>query len=359
MPLRLQSRSRRAACILGGLLCTTLATAAPTTLISTSLRGSFNGPQENGCLWVSAFRFRADCNYSAEPKPPNAGSMPWRWIGPTHGAVYYPPASHQRDPGVPIGPPGDERRTPTLAAELTLDTQGTDSPDDDRISGRLVVGASLRKLVTRVGPAQGAPPKVVVESWSHIVHTLAPTPVTSVTSLPGSRSVYVIAAHGFPKRLCQRLIPADCFPSPHAHPTVDGATAAGFWAEPGQVPITRAAILGANAGAKTSMEISDYQCHDTADGTQCRTSPLLWGVHQPAGFDNLLLRVVVRSDGTIESATGYWTVEYHLAGGPARLATGADEPNSWFGGYLVLKRAGFNGELLGATAAVTPKKVTR
>ncbi len=54
--------------------------------VTTNLLGTFNNPQENGCIHVSLFFNRVDCSYSHRRAELNGKPIPW--VGPVVDPVY-------------------------------------------------------------------------------------------------------------------------------------------------------------------------------------------------------------------------------------------------------------------------------
>ena len=319
--------------------------AADTT--STKVAGTFNNGQENACIHVSLFFFLADCSYSRINREIAGQSLPW--TGPTVNPVYYARDSEHAVPSYkPV--PGDDRISPTLAGVLIIDDADTPAPADDTISGELTVGPAARSVVVNVnelagGPAAGEPRAVF--SWSSIEHSLAATPVDSATPNAYGGFDYVIAARGFPSLICRTQESADCYPSALAGRTVQGREAAGIWAAPGTVGVTRDTAMAGNAGATTTAVMHDYRCTDNRGDITCPNHNVVWANGpeplpgernrtEAPGFDNLLLRVTTDAAGNVVEAQGFWTQEYHIAAGPPTFQVPAGHNNSWQGGYLRL-----------------------
>lgn len=314
--------------------------------VSTPVRGLFNNSQENACIHVSKFFNLTDCMYTWSHFEVHGNPLPW--TGPTVNPVYYPRESAHAVPTyIPVV--GDDRIAPTMAGTLTIDDRGTPNPGDDTISGTLVAGPAARTVVANVnelaGGPGGAPPRALI-SWSSITHTLAPTPVTSAERDTGGGRVYVIAAKGFPNRLCMKADPTDCFPSARAPKTADGPNVH-VWAGPQTIGVTRETAIDGNAGASTTAVMADYTCADNRGGIVCPKHNVVWvnrvepapgerNASEAPGFDNLLLRVRTDGRGQIRTVEGFWTQEYSLEAGPASLNVPEGHDNSWQGGFLQL-----------------------
>ena len=55
--------------------------------VTTTVSGTFNRSQENGCVLVSAFYYRVDCSYNHHRK--KLSEKDALWVGPTANPVYY------------------------------------------------------------------------------------------------------------------------------------------------------------------------------------------------------------------------------------------------------------------------------
>ncbi len=317
--------------------------------VTTSVSGLFNNSQENACIHVSKFFNLTDCMYTWSHFEVQGNALPW--TGPTVNPVYYARDSvHAVPTYIPVV--GDDRIAPTMAATITIDDRGTRDPGDDTISGTLTAGSAARTVVANVnelaGGPGGAPPRAVI-SWSSIVHTLKPTPVTTAGPDTGGGRVYVIASRGFPERLCMKADPADCYPSARAPKTADGPNVH-VWSGPAKIGVTRETAIDGNIGASTTATMVDYACTDNRAGIVCPEHNVVWrngrepapgerNVSEAPGFDNLLLRVRTDDAGKIRSVEGFWTQEYSLEAGPKSLNVPEGHDNSWQGGYLQLNGA--------------------
>ncbi len=309
-----------------GLFSSPLLSATTDTAVSGSLSAV-----ENGCLLVSAFYYGVDCSYNGQMH--GTATRPLPWVGPTLGPVYFAPD----DPhGVPSYTPGDHEQafTPVLNGSLTVDDRGTPGGEDDVISGLLTVGAALRSHVTRIDDK--SPLLRVVESWTRIVHTLAPTPVSVATRNSTGGYDYILASKGLPPRLCRKAEAQDCFPSATAPLLTDGKWSAGTWAGPSALPLGRGPAFGANTGAQTTAVMENYRCADTAQGMLCGRGIDLWGGPEDPGWDTVLVTISTEASGRVVRAEGYWMDEFRVEAGPPQLRGPAGEDNSWTGGYLIL-----------------------
>lgn len=346
MRARIRVLSRRGWCGLGLLL--SFVAQAHGAVTTTAIEGTFNNSQENACIHVSTFFYLADCFYSRQNEEIMGQQLPW--TGPTVNPVYYPIDSPHAVPTyIPV--PGDDRIAPPMTGELTLDDRGTAAPEDDLISGTLVVGPAARSVVVNVnelaGGPGGAPPRAVM-TWTDIVHTLPASAVNSAVANDSGGFDYVIAAQGFPERLCLTEDADDCYPSARAGLTTDGQNAAGRWRGPASVGVTRDAALENNPGTRTTAVINGYRCVDNRGDVTCPNHNVVWSPSaEPApgiasfnegpGLDNLLLRVVTDGSNRVISAEGYWTNEYLIKGGPEFFNVPEGHDNSYQGGYMQMR----------------------
>jgi hypothetical protein len=326
------------------LLAGTLGHVAQAGETSTAVSGRFNSEQENACIHVSLFFFLTDCTYAAN-RPEMAGNeLPW--TGPTVNPIYYELGSEGADPTYEPEV-GDGRISPSLSGTLTIDDRDTVDPLDDLIRGELIIGPAARSVVANVnelagGPA-GRPPRAVI-TWSRTTHTLEPTGFHAATPNELGGSDYVVGSKGFPKRICRKEDPKDCFPSARAPKTVDGQDA-DIWAAPAAVGLTRDAAMDGNVGASTTAVMHDYTCTDNRGDITCPSHNVVWrngvepepgqrNISEAPGLDNLLLKVVTNDSGHIVSIDGFWTQEYNIIAGPETFQVPDGHDNSWQGGYL-------------------------
>ena len=88
-------------------------------------------------------------------------------------------------------------------------------------------------------------------------------------------------------------------------------------------------------GATTTATFTGYSCDDSqANDLDCTSNALVWQANgpgtggEPAGFDNMVMKISTNGAGAITSALVYWTEEYLISfGGPP-----AGYDNSWQGG---------------------------
>lgn len=329
----------RHSAILGALVAVgALAPALPGHAATTSpvISGS-SASAENSCAWITMVLALSDCTYSN--RMVDGFSPALQWIGPTFGGAYYTPGSPEAlTTYTPV--PGDAKIEPAVTGTLTIDDQGTPSGTDDTIGGTIVIGAASRSIAT------GAAGRVV-ETWTSITHTLAPTTVHFATANAGGGFDYIIGDKGDPGRLCASADPTDCFPSENA----PGATASTtIWPTPSATALSiertrnlsNAGVPGPavaefqNRGATTTGVLAGYSCI-TKIGGDCDTSTLVLsdtgGVsgdpREAPGFDNLILLVSTNASGDITEAQAYWTQEYLISLSPPNA-----QDNSASMGYL-------------------------
>jgi hypothetical protein len=303
--------------------------------VQSPIIGTFNGSQENQCLHVAAIAYRVDCAYTDEHKPLNTG-VPWPWVGPMIGAVYYRTGSIGARPTYGAAY-GDDRISLQFIGQMTIDEHGTADGRDDTIAGIFKVQEATRNVVTRL--AGGAAMRAV-ESWREAMHTLDPTAVNSASANSLGGFDYVIGTKGIPRRICGKAIPTDCFPSSQAPLLRIPPHDEKLWAGAGDQPINRGTTLGGNVGAQTRLVFAGYHCEDNDDGQECANSLLLWGTRLNPGLDNLLLAVSTDAAGRVHHGKGFWTREFRLPRAPKRLEFPDGEPNSWSGGYLEFEFGG-------------------
>ena len=327
--------------------CMSISTASAGQ-VATDVQGTFNNSQENACIHVSTFFYLTDCFYSRLNE--EIAGQKLTWTGPTVNPVYYPVDSEHADPTY-VPELGDDRLAPPMEGSLVIDDNNTPAPDDDQISGTLVVGPAARSVVVNVnelaGGTGGAPPRAIM-TWEKITHTLEATQFdrASENSLGGYD--YEIASKGFPERLCLLADPDDCYPSAKAGKTTDGQNAAGRWNGPAKFGVTGDTELEGNVGAHTTAIISGYRCVDNRGDITCPAHNVVWSEsaepdpgsrnqNEGPGLDNLLLKVVTKKGGAIVSVEGYWTNEYYIAGGPGFFQVKDGHDNSYQGGFMQLR----------------------
>lgn len=326
-------------------MCLLVVSAAVAREVSTEVQGTFNNSQENACIHVSKFFYLTDCFYSRQNEEVVGQKLPW--TGPTVNPVYYPVDSVHVDPTyVPVV--GDDRFAPPMEGELIIDDNDTAAPEDDRISGTLVVGPAARSVVVNVnelaGGTGGEPPRAVM-TWDAITHTLESTPFDRAAKNSLGGYDYEVASKGFPGKLCLLSDPDDCYPSARAGKTTDGQNAEGRWSGPATFGVTGDTELEGNVGTHTTAVISGYRCVDNRGDITCPAHNVVWSSgaepgrgsrnqNEGPGLDNLLLKVVTQKDGKIVSVEGYWTNEYYIAGGPGFFQVKDGHDNSYQGGFM-------------------------
>ncbi len=261
--------------------------------------------------------------------------------------------------GIPSSP-GDGKITPTFKGQITIDDLGDADPTNDMIAGSFVIGPGAR-LVSAGNRDVGAGEmektigsKTIIEEWTSVTHTLAPTTVDSASGPNADGGFdYVFGSAGFPPSLCTGTGSGgvgDCFASekgsesgedPLLSPWIienggtgfnwDGSTPPGTGLEIVRFGLAFPPMLQ-NPGGATTAVIAGLTCSDTgldpkipgepADTlTDCQDSAVAWGVTDPegtdmgklnAGIDNLILMLATDAAGNIVSADAYYTMEYPI-----------------------------------------------
>ncbi|MBL8199406.1 MAG: hypothetical protein JNK40_00410, partial [Chromatiales bacterium] len=92
-----------------------------------------------------------------------------------------------------------------------------------------------------------------------------------------------------------------------------------------------------NVGAQSTATFEGYSCDDSQpNDLDCTTNQLIWQSNgpgtggEPAGFDNMIMKISTNAAGDITSAYVYWTEEYFIGFGGS--PPGYD--NSWQGGFF-------------------------
>lgn len=310
-----------------------MARPAVAEIVNSPIAGTFNEPQENGCVFVSVYYYRVDCSYSRLWPAVAERTIPW--VGPTRSSVYYRLASAHAVPSyTPVA--GDDRIPLNFNGSIAIDDRGTVEPVDDTLSAVLVVESAARNSQTRAR-AKGAPLIRVVESWRSLTHRMIATAVNGVMPNASGGWDYVIAEKGLPPHLCAAKAENGCFPSANAPDVAEGKWSAGYWAQPVDVGLTRSRLLDGNSGATTTVEIEGYRCQAQVAGDACQSGFGLWGAATGRGVSNLLLRVSTNRQRRVTAVTGFWTMEYRLDAGPATIGGEHGEDNSWYGGLLTAR----------------------
>lgn len=318
--------------------------------------GTF-GSNEHACTQITLLFGGSDCTYG-RTRPGAAGT----WIGPlfagghyaqdgTKDQVTYTPTNGVFDPGTLTFTPAadDGKLAAPVTGTLTIDDNGTaGNPDDDLISASFSIGNMARNIAT--GQTTRA-----VQRWSTMDHVMAATPVNAdATVANGGGGVdYVVGSRGFPTRLCSATNPSDCYSTSNASAAftdLDPATdeAVSFWTQitAGGIGIERGGLMGdpawtnvqpapaiptGNVGATSTATFTGATCStNNLSSDDCTASVLVWGAAEPAGFDNMVMKISTNAAGAITSAEVYWTEEYRINfGGPP-----AGYDNSWQGGTL-------------------------
>lgn len=318
-----------------------------------TIDGTF-GAVEATCTQIIQAFSGSDCTFGRNRLASNE-----TWIGPLFAAGHYAVGSPQdqlahvpthgtndpqggTDPGSFIAAAGDAKVLAPVTGQIAIDNSGTpDDPTDDVLSGSFSIGALARNLQT--GQFTRA-----VQRWNTMDHVIAATPVNPDVTVPNADGGvdYVIGSRGFPSPLCFRYDPADCYPTANM---LQNFSDARFWGPippAGSTGIERSGLLAdpefsvvqpppavptGNVGASSTATFTGYSCDSNNQAADdCATSFLIWGAGEPAGFDNMVMRIATDGAGQITSALVYWTEEFAIAfGGPP---SGYD--NSWTGGTL-------------------------
>ncbi len=175
---------------------------------------------------------------------------------------------------------------------------------------------------------------------------------------------YVIGSRGFPAPLCSATDNADCLSTSNASAVFTdfdtNDVAVSFWAQiaVGGLGIERTGLMGdpafvlvqpppnpptGNVGATSTATFTGYSCDDSqANDLDCTSNALVWQSNgpgtggEPAGFDNLVMKISTNATGEITSGFVYWTEEYFINfGGPP-----AGYDNSWQGGTFSFTGSG-------------------
>ncbi len=333
---------------------------------------------ENTCvLPIATFVFR-NCGYSggANISADLSGNV---WIGPiTSGGFYSSLAAAPGftlstqtgvdDNGVPLTSfvigvrttPGDGKVSPTVTGNVSVDTA------TNIVSGSFTIGPGARHVLG--GPGNSlAGTKTVIESWSSIVHVIAPSTADFViggNAFGGTD--FIIGSAGFPTLLCTGTGAGgigDCYPSEAG--AISGSSSSPWQvANGGTGPQTSifsmagidivsydlGGLVGApaNVGTTTSATMNGFFCNDTgldpkqpglpADTvSDCVDSSVVWGSNQidavrvdgssNASFDNLILNVSTDAGGNVVDVSAFYLMQYSI------ISPGY---NSWNGGTLSL-----------------------
>jgi hypothetical protein len=360
-----------------GTLTVVVLTATPlqAAQIRNSITGSL-GIAENACVLPISLFVGQNCNFSGGPLLAFDFGLPV--IGPLDSGGFYASAAAAPgftlstqtgvdDTGTPLtsflvgvpASPDDGKAAVALTGQLVIDDGGDGFGDlTDTIAGTVTIGPGAR-VVSAGSSLAGS--KTVVEQWTSVTHTLAPTAVNSAAANGSGGFDYVLGSAGFPPLLCTgdgAGNQVDCFASemgsssgapPATSPwNLSGSTGFNFDGVTG-IDITRYGLafppMIQNPGGATTAVINGLMCMDTgldpkepgdpADTvTDCSDSSVAWGVTDPigtdmgklnAGIDNLVLMLSTDAGGNIVAANAYYTMEYPII---------QPDDNSFVGGTL-------------------------
>ncbi|MEO7387287.1 MAG: Ig-like domain-containing protein [Gammaproteobacteria bacterium] len=259
---------------------------------------------------------------------------------PTNGA--YNAVSDSFTPAV-----DDGKYAAPVSGTFSIDDNGTaGDATDDRISANFTIGNMARNVAT--GQATRA-----VQRWSTMDHVMLPTAVNATVANGAGGVDYVIGSRGFPAPLCNESDSTDCFPSQNAssvftdYDSNDQARSLWNQISAGGIGIERGGLLGdpafvavqpppspptGNLGATSTATFTGYTCsQNNGSVNDCLVSNIVWGAGEPAGFDNMIMKISTNAAGAITSALVYWTEEYFIgAFGPP-----PNYDNSWQGGTFM------------------------
>ncbi len=289
---------------------------------------------EQGCNQIAFVFSSNDCTYGRNRPGPNG-----EWIGPLSqfGAAHYAPGS----PGAVLGyvpttstespegsgtfipAPPDGKIKAAVTGTLSINDNGTPGDaGDDKIGTTFSIGPMVRNIQT--GQFTRA-----VQGWTRMDHQMAEISVSSAVANANGGIDYVIGSRGFPARICNAANAADCFPTANSSNSFSNSR---FWAAipPLQVGIERSGLLGdpgltdpptqpppliptGNVGATSTATFTGLTCSsNNVSFDDCVTGPLVWGAGEPAGFDNIVMKVSTDSQGAITSAQAYYSEEYRI-----------------------------------------------
>ncbi|MDH5254348.1 MAG: thrombospondin type 3 repeat-containing protein [Gammaproteobacteria bacterium] len=346
------------------------------------IAGTF-GSNEQSCTQIATVLGGTDCTFGrnrpgvvTEPPPPEAGVPVW--TGPLFSGGHYAadgvrdlttyiPTSGGFDPVTGTFSPAvdDGKLAAPVTGTFTINDNGTPAdPTDDLVSASFSIGAMARNIGT--GQTTRA-----VQRWTTMDHVMAGTPVNAAaTATNGAGGAdYIIGSRGFPARLCSATNGTDCFTTSNSSASFQNFDLAdkaiGFWTQipAGSIGIERSTLLGdpafaaanpkppanppsGNVGATTTATFTGYSCDDSqANDLDCTSNSLVWQSNgpgtggEPAGFDNLVMKISTNGAGQITSALVYWTEEFFI--GAFGATPGYD--NSWQGGVFTFASAGYVG----------------
>jgi hypothetical protein len=328
------------------------ASAATTTYV---IDGTL-GANEQSCTQVTFLFAGTDCTYGHNRG--NAASGIWQGMqfggghytpdGVKDKTTYTPTFGTNSPAGDPapssfIAAADDGKLAAAVTGRITIDDNGTaGDATDDIISGTFSFGPMARNVAT--GQFTRA-----VQRWTSMDHTITPIAVNPTATIGnGAGGIdYVVGTRGFPTVLCFRHNANDCFPSTNS---LTEFTDAAFWANQplGSVGIERSGRMGdpafvatnpapvtptGNVGAQSTATFAGLSCEfNSGTADDCAVSPLIWGsTGEPAGFDNMVMKISTNNLGQITSATVFFTEEYVIAlGAPPHLYDNSAQAGAFF-----------------------------
>ncbi|MEO8444907.1 MAG: Ig-like domain-containing protein [Gammaproteobacteria bacterium] len=302
---------------------------------------------EQACTQITLLFGGSDCTYGR-----NRAGAAGSWIGGLFSGGHYPQDGVKDQPSyvptsgvfdrpsqtfAPAAPDG--KIAAPVSGTFTIDDNGTPGdPTDDLLSSTFTIGNMARNIAT--GQTTRA-----IQRWTTMDHVMAPTAVNATATVAnGAGGVdYVIGTRGFPTPRCSKTNASDCFPTANSSSVftdLDNTpeeNAVSFWVQipVGQVGIERVGLLGdpnfvltqpppadsaktGNRGATSTATFTGYSCsYNSLSANDCAASVLVWSAAEPAGFDNMIMKVSTDSLGAITSARIYWTEEYFIGFGGA------------------------------------------
>ncbi len=308
------------------------------------INGTF-GAAEQGCTQITLLFGGSDCTFGR-----NRAGASGTWIGGLFAGGHYPQDGVHDQPSyvptsgvfdrpsqtfAPAAPDG--KIAAPVSGTFTIDDNGTPgNPADDLLSANFSIGTMARNIATGQSTR-------VVQRWTTMDHVMAPTAVNATATVAnGAGGVdYVIGTRGFPTSRCSKTNASDCFPTANSSAVftdldnTPAENAVSFWVQipVGQVGIERVGLLGdpnfvlvqpppnpktGNVGATSTATFTGYSCsYNSLSANDCASGAVVWGAGEPAGFDNMIMKVSTDSTGAITSSRIYWTEEYFIGFGGA------------------------------------------
>ena len=279
--------------------------------IAVNITGS-HGTSEGACTQLNKLVGTFDCTYGGT----NATGTAAGWSGPSLGGAYY--AAGSAGDSTSYAPVvGDAKISLAITGQLTI----TDNDPGVTVAGTIVVGPGVRNIATDQTTR-------AVQRWTSITHTLADTVVNSAVFNGAGGYDYVVGSRGAPEQICLAGGGA-CFGlhESGADPTTGPVNSWGVGGVAGTKPtvgitklenfagfIATGTTDQTNVGATTTAVIADPTCesNDAVAPLDCDVSPVLWGIGEDPGFDNLILAFSTNAAGDITSGRAYWTQDFRI-----------------------------------------------